>query len=851
MALRLQRRVDRPWRFLAIGIVLVIVVLFYVDWRDYQTATEQSDQARQFIRETNDLLSLVTDAETGERGYLLTGDRKYLNPYEKALAQIPKELNALSATAVNVPREAKQVENIRSLIADKLAELKSTIQVRDQQGDEAAMATMRGGMGRLTMDEVRSDGDVMVAREQAWLYETSRNLQTSANHSRIIVLVGCVGLVFLLFRLGTAVDAVVLERERFAHDVEESRQLLETTLSSIGDAVVVTDARGKIRFVNRLAERLTGWAAGESEGKPLDRVFHLRDEPTRRDIRSPLQALRLEAGTGTNSLLVSRDDAEVPIEVGSAAMRDAAGNLIGSVLVFRDVTARRIAEMELERWKKMFSGAGFGMFVIDPKNGTVVDVNATFASMHGYSVTELLGNEYSALLPGNLRSDLTASLRTASENGRHMFEQQHLRRDGSVFPCLIDLTSFQDGRREFWAGYCSDITERKRFEDALKESEERFRNLAGALPQLIWAGDATGKFEYVNHEWSVYAGWGAGAEIGQYLPIDPWKDLLHPADRDEFLRCWNQSLQTGATFESQVRLRRAGDGAYRWFLCRAVAVRDRGGAILRWLGGFTDVQQQVEGATQLKLANEALQRSNADLEQFAYAASHDLQEPLRMVSIYSQLLQEEYGETLDGQAASYIEFAVNGATRMSKLLRALLDYSRVANGSPQQPREADAGSAVSTALLNLSTVAEDAHAQIEVGKLPSVKVAEIHLVQLFQNLIGNALKYRKEEYPPGQRPDIRITAERQPNGWWLFAVSDNGIGIEKEYLTQIFGIFKRLHGQSFEGTGIGLALCQKIVERAGGRIWAESEPGQGSTFWFTLPGVEIGDESRALYNTAG
>lgn len=851
VALRLQGRIDRPWRFLATGIVLVIVVLFYADWHAYQAATTQSDEARQFIRETDSLLTSVTDAETGERGYLLTGDRKYLRPYEKALAQIPKELNDLSATAVHVPREAQQIENLRSLVADKLAELKSTIEVRDQQGDEAAMATMRNGEGRLTMDEVRSAADVMVGREEAWLYETNKNLQTSANHSRIIVLVGCIGLVFLLFRLGSAVDAVVLERERFAHDVEESRQLLETTLSSIGDAVVVTDAGGKIRFANRLAERLTGWAAGESEGKPLDRVFRLRDEPNHQTIRNPLQALQQEGGLGKDTLLVSRNDTEVPIEVGSAPMRDVAGNLMGTVLVFRDVTARRIAETELERWKKIFSGAGFGMFVMDPANGTILDVNGTFASMHGYSVPELLGRGYSALLPHDLRGDLTAFLRTASENGRHMFEQQHLRRDGSLFPCLIDLTSFQDGRREFWAGYCSDITERKQFEDALKESEERFRNLAGALPQLIWATDPAGKFEYVNHEWIAYTGWGAGAETGQYLPPDPWKDLLHPADREDFLRRWNESLQTGATLESQVRLRRAGDGAYRWFLCRSVAVRDRAGAVLRWLGGFTDVQQQVEGATQLKLANEALRRSNSDLEQFAYAASHDLQEPLRMVSIYSQLLQEEYGSTLDGQASSYIEFAVNGATRMSKLLRALLDYSRVANGSPQQPREADAGSAVSAALLNLSTIAEDANAAIQVDPLPSVKVAEIHLVQLFQNLIGNALKYRKEEYPAGQRPDIRITAERRPNGWWLFTVSDNGIGIENEYLTQIFGVFKRLHGQSYEGTGIGLALCQKIVERAGGRIWAESEPGQGSTFLFTLPGVEIGDDSRALYNTAG
>lgn len=851
VALGLQGRVDRLWRFLAIAIVLVIVVLFYFDWRAYQKATRQSDETQQFIGEMNNLQSSVKEAESAQRGYLLTGDRKYLAPYEKAASEIPKELDDLTRTAANVPREKQQVAGIRSLVLDKLAELKKTIEVRDLEGDEAAMAIMRTGEGRLTMDEVRSVGNMLVRREQAELYNSDRELETSANNSRIIVLVGCVGLVVLLFQLGSSVDSVILEREQFARDVEDSRQLLETTLASIGDAVIVTDAGGKIRFLNRVAEKLTGWPADECKRKPLDKMFQLVDEQTRKEIRNPFQAAQREGDLTGQGVLISRNGTDVPIEGSIAPICDTAGKVLGVVLVFRDVTARRIAEKELERWKKIFSGAGFGMFVMDPRNGTIMDVNATFATMHGFSVNELLGTPLSALLPQDLRGELATALRTAGERGRHMFEQQHVRRDGSVFPCLIDMTTLQDGQRQFWAGYCSDITERKQFEDALKESEERFRTLASALPQLIWATDANGKFEYVNQEWLAYSGWATNGETGQNLPDEPWKELLHPGDREQYLERWNESLRTGGTFESQIRLRRASDGIYRWFLCRSVAVRGRDGRIVRWLGGCTDVQQQVEGATQLQLANEALRRSNGDLEQFAYAASHDLQEPLRMVSIYSQLLQEEYGEALGGQASSYIQFAVNGATRMSNLLRALLAYSRVANGTTQQAQKGDARSAVSTALLNLSTIATDANAAINAGKLPEVAIAEIHLVQLFQNLIGNALKYRKEEYGNGDRPTIRIAAEEQANGWWLFSVADNGIGIEPEYLTQIFGIFKRLHGQSFEGTGIGLALCQKIVERAGGRIWAESEPGKGSTFFFTLPGVGVGDDARAFYNTAG
>jgi PAS domain S-box-containing protein len=835
---------------MAIAIVLVIVVLFYADFRGFQDATRRVEQTRQLLQQTDLLLSTVKDAETGQRGYLLTGDRKYLAPYEKAIADLPGELRNLKSTAAAAHRGVNQVARIQTLINDKLTELRRTIEVRDRNGAEAALALMRTDEGRLTMDEVRSAGAVLVSGEYMGLYELNNTSELHANRSRVIVLVGCLGLVFLLFRLGSAVDAVVAEREQFARTVEDSRQLLETTLASIGDAVIVTDSEGSIRFMNPVAERLTGWAAGDAANRPLQDVFRILEESTRKTLENPFQSVQrvgsVESLAGRSIVLVSRDRRDVPIEDSSAAIRGGTGNVLGVVLVFRDVTARRIAERELERWKQIFSGAGFGMFVLDPGSGSIVDMNRTFASMHGRSVKELLGVPLADLAPQGFQENLADALKIAKEKGRHMFEHQHLRRDGTVFPSLIDITTFHDGRNEFWAGYCSDITERKQFDDTLKESEERFRTLASALPQLIWSTDADGKIEYVNAVWIAYAGWPE-----EYPANEPWQELLHPEDRDEYLERWKESLKTGNIFEAQARMRRASDGNFRWFLCRSVAVRDRSGQIVRWLGGCTDVQQQMEGATQLKLANQALQRSNDDLEQFAYAASHDLQEPLRMVSIYSQLLQEEYGNALDSQGTSYIEFAVNGARRMSNLLKALLTYSRVANAASETAQRADAGAAARTALLNLSTIVDDNQAEIVVGDLPLVQVPEIHLVQLFQNLIGNGLKYRKEEYPAGEKPRIRIEASRKAGGQWLFSVRDNGIGIEPEYLTQIFGVFKRLHGTAFEGTGIGLALCQKIVERAGGRIWVESEPGNGSTFFFTLPGVDIGDDARAFYNSAG
>jgi light-regulated signal transduction histidine kinase (bacteriophytochrome) len=288
-------------------------------------------------------------------------------------------------------------------------------------------------------------------------------------------------------------------------------------------------------------------------------------------------------------------------------------------------------------------------------------------------------------------------------------------------------------------------------------------------------------------------------------------------------------MGSGEMFESQVRLKRVADGTYRWFICRAVAVRGRGNRIVRWLGACTDIDDQMNYAVDLRITNEALQRSNADLEQFAYAASHDLQEPLRMISLYTQLLQEEYSGLLDETGRSYVDFAVSGAQRMERLLQDLMAYSRVSVAPQGLTERADARAALDAALGNLEATVRKSGAQFHISELPWVAAPSVHMVLLFQNLVGNALKYCG-----GNVPEVWINAERAER-FWRFSVRDNGIGIEPQYAKQIFGVFKRLHGAEYEGTGIGLAVCQRIVERTGGRIWLESTPGEGSTFYFTLP----------------
>ena len=233
---------------------------------------------------------------------------------------------------------------------------------------------------------------------------------------------------------------------------------------------------------------------------------------------------------------------------------------------------------------------------------------------------------------------------------------------------------------------------------------------------------------------------------------------------------------------------------------------------------------------ELRLNEETLRRLNEDLKEFAYAASHDLQEPLRMVTSYTQLLARQYKGQLDGQADQFIAFAIEGAKRMETLLKGMRDYWSINERTIEQSERLDCNRILKAACGNLDVQIQECGAVVTYDPLPTVTVEEIPLVLLFQNLIGNAVKYRRQ----GQSPHIHVSAQKRSQAW-KFSVADNGIGIEAEHLKTVFAPFKRLHGAEYPGTGMGLAICQKIVEGCKGQMLVESTYGQGSVFHFTIP----------------
>ena len=450
--------------------------------------------------------------------------------------------------------------------------------------------------------------------------------------------------------------------------------------------------------------------------------------------------------------------------------------------------------------------------------GLILFANEQFASILGIPLAETIGSRFQDFVSLDRRDALSALI-AGAQTGKQKAEL-YVQGSAGVVPINISLNRMDQAGTCCVCAVVTDLTEAKRRQtkEACRQQEARFRYLTESMPQKIFTAKPNGDVDYFNAEWMAFT----GLEFEQIKDWG-WTQFIHPEDLENTLRGWRHAVETGENFLFVHRFRRH-DGEYRWHLSRAQALRDDSGKISTWIGSNTDIHEQKE-------TERELQRANEDLNQFAFAASHELQEPLRMITVYSQLLLEGYRGQLDGQASVCVDFITQGSNRMRELLADLLAYAQV-NASMQRPVESvDLNLIFQDVSVTLQKLIEESSAVVTCASLPVVRGYPAHFRQLFQNLIGNAIKYRGEN-----PPRIHLSAENQDSVARL-SVADNGLGIDPEYHKKVFGVFKRLHGKDVPGTGIGLAICQRVVERYGGRIWVESRTGQGATFYFTLPTV--------------
>jgi PAS domain S-box-containing protein len=605
--------------------------------------------------------------------------------------------------------------------------------------------------------------------------------------------------------------------------------------SLLGPLITVT-ATGTVLTWNGAAEQLFGYRAEESIGSSYTDLL----VPAERlgAVRRWFQ-IALERGFATyESVMKPKTGEFLDVEVTYRRVGEL-GSADGVVAInIRDITQLkyvRQGKLLDAKFRPLLEAAPDAMILIDPK-GRVVLANGQAEALFGYTREELLGSPVEMLVPARYHSkhELHRSAYLRDPRPRPMgagLELYGVRKDGTEFPVEISLSPLQTEDGPLVSSAIRDITDRKR-------AEEKFRGLLESAPDAIVIIDASGRMILVNAQAEKLFGYSRDLMLNQ--PVE----MLIP----ERFRGRHEAHRSGFFRDPRLRPMGAGlelfgrraDGTEFPVEISLSPLRTEDGDLV--FSAIRDITERKRAETLARRAEE-LARSNAELQQFAYVASHDLQEPLRMVTSYAQLLERRYKGKLDGDADDFIGFMVGGAMRMQGLIEGLLAYSRI--GSQGRPLgEVDLNVALREALDNLSTAIGESETEVRSSQLPTVHADHTQIVQLFQNLIANAIKFRSD-----RAPLIAISADRLDDDWRI-SVTDNGIGIAPEHRERIFVIFQRLHSEGeYPGTGVGLAICKRIVERHSGRIWVESQIGSGSTFHFTLPHghtLEPADERGAM-----
>jgi PAS domain S-box-containing protein len=502
---------------------------------------------------------------------------------------------------------------------------------------------------------------------------------------------------------------------------------------------------------------------------------------------------------------------------------DDQGEIVGYVGVNLDITERREADIALreseERFRKSFDTEVVAMAISRRRDGMYLEANPGFLKVTGYDYSEIVGHTSQELgfFSPSQRQTLITNL---DEKGRlHNQELTFPTKGGELRTILFSIGPITIDSEDCMLATMVDITERKRAEAAILEERERLGNILAALETGLSLINPDMTIAWVNRK--IHEMFPDEKPVGQVCHRfyegreTPCEGCKTPCEG-----CGIQiAFQTG---EVQIR-ERWNAITERWYAIIAQPIRDEQGNVVNVLEGITDI-------TERKRMEEELRCSNEELEQFAYVVSHDLQAPLRMVKSWLELLEKRYRDELDEKASEYINHAVDGTERMEEMIQALLDLSRVeTRGDKFAPTDCEA--VLNDVLNDLRMSIGEAEAEVTHDPLPTVMADKAQLAQVFQNLIANTIKFRREGVPPR----VHVSAEQEGDEW-VFSVEDNGIGIDPEQADRIFQIFQRLHtDEEYPGLGIGLALCKRIAERHGGRIWVESEVGEGSTFSFTIP----------------
>lgn len=621
---------------------------------------------------------------------------------------------------------------------------------------------------------------------------------------------------------------------------------LEALMDVVPAMIWITrDPESKEMYGNRLGYEFLGMGEGANISKtaPGDNlaVQPYRNFRNGQEIPNNELPMQIAAATG-----IGTNNYEFDLVFDSGVVKNVLGNVVplydpsgkpsGAVGAFVDITERkrieselRVNELRLQTWKEhmaFWTKATNSVFWRLEPDGSYTDPILTEPGISGKPFEENRGwNWIDSIHPDdkealsdrwhemiNLQTPFEAEARIW-----HAASQQYRWFSHKAIPF------FQGESLLGWVGASIDINDRVIGELALRESENRFRGMADGTPVIIWLTDVEGNNEFVNLAYRDYF----GVTLEQ-VQSGGWRPFVHPEDAANYIETAYECLRERKIFHTQVRLRR-NDGEWRWNEVHAQPRLSETGEFLGLAGSALDITEQVHAAKLLKHQNKELDQLNQALLDFTSIASHDLQEPLLKVQAFGRILETQYSEELGDKGKDYITRMISAADRMSLMLKDLLDYTRVTSHG-EMSDNVDLNQVVREILGDLEVRILETGGEVRVGELPVISGDPLQMRLLFQNLISNALKYHK----PGAPPVVTLSAKASDKA--EIVVQDNGIGFEQEYEETIFEPFMRLHGRSkYEGTGMGLPICKKIVERHGGRITVVSNPGEGSVFTVILP----------------
>jgi PAS domain S-box-containing protein len=700
-------------------------------------------------------------------------------------------------------------------------------------GQKVTNIIPEGFAERLIADDLRTSADALAQQIGTGIDLTARRKDGSELPIEIMLspLESAEGIL-----VTAAIRDISVRREAEEHLARmESRY--RGLLEAAPDAMVVVNQGGEIVLLNVQAEKQFGYRRDELLGQEVKNIIPkgFAERLIADRTRSAADALAQKIGTGIELTARRKDGSEFPIEIMLSPLESAEGTLVTAAI--RDISVRKEAEQHLAqmegRYRGLLEAAPDAMVVVN-QGGEIVLLNVRAERQFGYRRDELLGQQVKNIIPEGFAERLIADdLRSAADALAQQIgtgiELMGRRKFGSEFPIEIMLSPLESAEGILVTAAIRDISVRKEAEQHLAQMEGRYRGLLEAAPDAMVVVNQGGEIVLLNVQAEKQFGYRRDELLGQMvkniIPEGFAERLVADALRSDE-DALAQRIGTGIEL---IALRK--DGSEFPIELMLSPLESAEGILVT--AAIRDITTRREAEAHLLEKVEELNRSNVELGQFAYIASHDLQEPLRMVASYTQLLSRRYRGKLDADADEFIAFAVDGASRMQRLIQDLLTYSRVGTKG-QELLDTSSEEAFGQALMNLRGAIEASGALVTHDPLPSVMADEMQLTQLFQNLVGNAIKYQS----PGI-PHVHVSAAKYGAKKWTFSVQDDGLGIDSQYFDKIFGMFQRLHKrEEFAGTGIGLAICKKIVERHGGIISVESQVGQGSKFSFALMGIQ-------------